>query len=103
MIDLDDVGPGDPVDDPAVLLGHLEYRAIATSDPMIALGLRQHIRNLRGHFGAIHGHKALDLTTAAVLMGLATGPFRAQVTEWRRITDAVITEAVDRSVSPWGP
>ncbi|MCU0310896.1 MAG: aminoglycoside phosphotransferase family protein [Acidimicrobiales bacterium] len=96
IIDLDDLGPGDPLDDPAVLLGHLEYRALTSGDE-IAARLRPHIDELGARFAAIHGTEALDVTVAAVLVGLATGPFRSRIRGWRELTDAVLAVAERRA------
>ena len=92
IIDLDDVGPGDPLDDPAVLLGHLEYRAL-TGEPATAELLRPRIRGLTDRFASIHGGSELELAIAAVLTGLATGPFRSQSPQWRELTATVIGAA----------
>ncbi len=92
IIDLDDLGPGDPLDDPAALIGHLEYRAI-TGDTATQSMVRPRITELRDRFAAIHGAPALDLTIAAVLVGLATGPFRAQAPTWRELTHTVLDAA----------
>ncbi len=97
LIDFDDLGPGDPLDDPAVLLGHLEYRALTTSDPSVAATLGPRIAELRRHFGERHDIRALDLTVAAVLVGLATGPFRACAPEWEQLTVAVLDAAHRRA------
>ncbi len=96
VIDLDDLGVGDPLDDPAVLLGHLEYRAIA--DQTVGRVLRPRIAALHQHLATIHDPAALELTVAAVLVGLATGPFRAQTPSWRQLTTAVV-EAAGRHAS----
>jgi len=93
LIDLDDLGPGDPLDDPAVLLGHLEYRSIVTADGSIRAVLRRLITDLRDRFTPLHGARALDLTIAAVLVGLASGPFRIQTPDWPRLTADVLAVA----------
>ena len=93
IIDLDDLGPGDPLDDAAVLLGHLEYRALAGNAPT-AQALRPRINALHRHFETIHETPALHRTIAAVLVGLATGPFRAQAPTWRTLTSAVLDGAL---------
>ncbi len=93
LIDIDDLGPGDPVDDPATLLGHLEYRSITATDPRLSARVHDHVVDLRDHFGAIHGTGPLELVTAAVLVGLATGPFRVQATGWAPMTMAVVDTA----------
>lgn len=93
LVDLDDLGRGDPVDDPAVLIAHLIHRGLASQDPRVVRVVRPGIDALRRHFGRRHGVEALDLTTAAVLLGLATGPFRSQSSDWRWRTRAVVDAA----------
>lgn len=94
LLDLDDLGPGDPLDDPAVLLGHLEYRVVAMADhSQDTAHLERCIAAVREHLSAIHGTGPLDLTVAAVLVGLATGPFRVQAPRWRALTAAVLSVA----------
>lgn len=87
LLDIDDVGPGDPLDDRATVLGHLRYRAATTRTN--AGRLSRYADSLRqGFIRSGVEPEALDLVTGAVMVGLATGPFRVQHTEWR---DAVAT------------
>lgn len=94
LVDLDDLGRGDPVDDPAVLIAHLIHRGLVSSDARVVGVVRPGIQTLRRQFGRRHGTEALDLTTAAVLLGLATGPFRSQAPDWRCRTRTVVDAAV---------
>jgi aminoglycoside phosphotransferase (APT) family kinase protein len=90
LLDLDDVGPGGPLDDPATLLAHLHI--LRPDDRRHRDHLRRHRLALRAAFvealcpegrdEADHGAE-LDLRTAAILVGLATGPFRAQSDRWQ--------------------
>jgi aminoglycoside phosphotransferase (APT) family kinase protein len=84
LLDLDDVSPGHRLDDPAILLAHLQILRPET---------RRHRDHLRAYRLALRaafvealapdGDGAeLDLRTAAHLVGLATGPFRAQSQRW---------------------
>jgi hypothetical protein len=97
LIDLDDLGPGDPLDDYAVLLGHLEYRVCTAPDPLVARRLRAGIASLRAPVGVrggvAPGGVALDRAVAAVLVGLATGPFRSQAPNWPVLTRTVLDTA----------
>lgn len=80
VLDVDDAGPGDPVDDLANLLAHLVYRATTSHDQAIA----DYATNLRRAFAGAVDEPTLELTTAAALVGLATGPYRIQQTGWER-------------------
>ena len=86
LLDIDDVGPGDPLDDLATVLGHLRYRAGTTRTN--AARLSSYADELRqgfctdGHDGPAVEPDELDLVTGAVLIGLATGPFRIQQRDW---------------------
>ena len=83
LLDLDDVGPGHPLDDLATTLGHLHLLQPST---------RRHRDHLRRYRTALRdtfaterdtsGGRELDLRTAAVLVGLAVGPFRSQRSDW---------------------
>jgi aminoglycoside phosphotransferase (APT) family kinase protein len=83
ILDIDDVGPGDPLDDRATVLGHLRYRAATAKTKDGSDRLRRYADALRHGFAAGHDAGALDLHTGAVLVGLATGPFRVQQHHWR--------------------
>jgi aminoglycoside phosphotransferase (APT) family kinase protein len=89
LLDIDDVGPGDPVDDLATVLGHLRYRELTIRDRRHRDAVRRYADGLRrgateelASIGA--DHETLDAVTAAVLVGLATGPFRIQQHDWQR-------------------
>jgi len=83
LLDLDDVGLGHPLDDLATTLAHLHLVRPATRRH------RDHLRRYRTSLRAAFaerdrtGGRQLDLRTAAVLVGLATGPYRAQRHDWR--------------------
>jgi aminoglycoside phosphotransferase (APT) family kinase protein len=113
LLDIDDVGAGDPFDDRATLLAHLTFRAIA--DPATTSRLWPYIAGLRsamtsrrrtasgtGRTGldapwaaarAAVCARTLDEVTAAVLLGLAGGPFRVQHPNWKATALAVIGTA----------
>ena len=90
LLDLDDAGPGDPLDDRATVLAHLWVRALDASHRRRLLA---HLAELRTAFVEDHGPAALDLSTAAVLVGLATGPFRTQTPGWRARTARILARA----------
>lgn len=91
VIDVDDAGPGDPIDDRANLIAHLRYRAVTTPD--LAPRLTPHADALRTAGGARFDGARLDVATAAALVGLATGPFRIQQAGWRETVADVLAEA----------
>ncbi|MFV0307164.1 MAG: aminoglycoside phosphotransferase family protein [Desertimonas sp.] len=91
VLDLDDAGPGDPRDDMATVLAHLWMRTRRGYQGSERLAV--HLESLRRAFAGRVEAWELDVATAAVLVGLATGPFRAQERRWRRSTTAVLTRA----------
>jgi aminoglycoside phosphotransferase (APT) family kinase protein len=90
LLDIDDVGVGDPVGDVATLLAHLLYRARTT--PLHGNRIRSYADGLRQTFTTTHDPARLDRMTAATLVGLATGPFRVRQDEWERTSSAVLDE-----------
>jgi hypothetical protein len=105
LLDLDEAGPGDPFDDRASVLAHLLCRALDRTGP--------ERRRLEGYAGALRGafgHRVdlaeLDHVTAGALVGLATGPFRAQQRRWRpavrrrlRLAERLCRQAGERTLS----
>jgi hypothetical protein len=91
LLDVDDVGPGDPLDDMGTVLGHLRSRA-CTAEISIAAGgseparlpdaINAYADDLRTGFAEDTDAAELDVVTAAVMIGLATGPFRVQQPDW---------------------
>lgn len=97
LLDVDDVGTGDPVDDLATVIGHLRFRVATAADDHDA---RRRAARLAAHVQALEAHgrtrvdpDALALDVAAVLVGLATGPFRIQRAGWRADTARVVADA----------
>ncbi len=82
LLDLDDVRLGHPLDDVAILLGHL--RILRPEPRRHREHLARYRDGLRASLAGGHDPAELDLRTAAVLVGLATGPFRAQSDAWER-------------------
>jgi hypothetical protein len=88
LIDIDDAGPGDPLDDLASVLGHLRYRETTARDSTLRRHLGGYADSLRREFRTTVEElgvdpSELDVVTGAVLVGLATGPFRVQQRGWR--------------------
>jgi len=101
LLDLDDLAVGDPVDDLATLIGHLRFRAggldVASA---AARRLHDHVRALHDHAAAWVGAEAIDVAVAAVLVGLATGPYRVQHDGWPERVADVVADAT-ALIAPW--
>ena len=82
LVDLDTVGVGDPIVDRAAMLGQLAV--LASTDGHYQAGLEAAYEVL----GRVDEPHRLNTWTAAHVAGLATGPFRAQDTEWMASTRA---------------
>jgi aminoglycoside phosphotransferase (APT) family kinase protein len=76
LLDLDTAGRGERLDDAACLLAHLDVLAL------IHPGLRHPGPALRARFERDLDPAALARRTAAVVLSLATGPFRAREPGW---------------------
>jgi aminoglycoside phosphotransferase (APT) family kinase protein len=81
VVDLDDAGPGDPLDDRATVLAHLISGAIDGRGET-RRRVASYVRALRRSFVAQVDAVDLDLVTAGALVGLATGPFRTLQPRW---------------------
>jgi aminoglycoside phosphotransferase (APT) family kinase protein len=80
LLDIDDVGPGDPIDDVIVPVGHLRYRASVSSrnaNRITALA-----DDLLMAFASDYSRADLAIGVSAVLIGVATSPFRQQQPDW---------------------
>lgn len=93
LLDVDDVGVGDPVTDAATLIAHLRFRAALAADISMAVEIGEYADALRRAAASRFALEELDVWTAAVLVGLATGPFRIRRPSWRDEVDAVLGEA----------
>lgn len=98
LLDIDDVGPGDPIDDLATLVAHLRFREVLASDAVSRRRLSSYADALRRRYVAVAdelgvGSGELDVVTAAVLVGLATGPFRLQRHGWRHDVRRILGRA----------
>jgi aminoglycoside phosphotransferase (APT) family kinase protein len=94
LLDIDDVGPGDPLDDVATLVAHLTFRAMTSADQRI----HDYAQSVRAAVGSGHDRSDVDRHVAAVLVGLATGPFRIQQPEWTSTTRQVL-DLVDQHLA----
>ena len=95
LIDIDDVGPGDPLDDIGTLVAHLRFRAMSARTQVGSLGSRPaaidaYADAVRAAVARRHDPSDVDRHVAAVLVGLATGPFRIQHSGWREMTHRTI-------------
>jgi aminoglycoside phosphotransferase len=94
LLDVDDAGPGQLVDDLALLLGRVRARA--------QFGKRGSDRahayadELAEAFGAVVGRDELERRAAGALLGRATAPFRVQSPGWRDTARERIRVAEDR-------
>jgi hypothetical protein len=81
LLDVDGAGPGRRVDDLASMLGR-----VWTSGAEGGRGSERfaaYAERLYWSFAAVAGPRELSRQTAAVVLGRATGPFRAQQHDWR--------------------
>lgn len=92
VLDLDDLGLGSPLEERANLIGFLRFRAITL--PSQHERITRHADELRAASANRHDLDRLDVATAAVLVGLATGPFRIQQAGWQDTVTSVIQHAV---------
>lgn len=91
VLDVDGAARGRPGDDLATLLGHLVVWGRLTRQPDRCRGLAAAVL---GHADAILDPVDLRRRIAAVVAGLATGPFRVQSHDWPAETVARISLAV---------
>lgn len=92
LIDVDGYGWGHPADDPATMLGHLDMVAPSCPDPKT---VRAFGHDLNRIWDRILDPVDLRRRTAAVVLGLATGPFRVQLANWPEATRNRIDSAVE--------
>jgi hypothetical protein len=79
LLDVDTHAFGHPADDPATMLGHLRSRGAHSASPAGVAGFASDLERLW-----VHRLDPSDLRrrTTAVMLGLATGPFRVQSEDW---------------------
>jgi aminoglycoside phosphotransferase len=92
LLDIDDLGLGDPLDDLATLAAHTRFRALAAG--AAGDGIRRYSDQLRAGFAQHVDSAELDIAISAVLVGLATGPFRIQQSGWPATVSLVIDDAL---------
>ena len=105
LLDVDDAGPGDPVDDRATVLAHLLVRTL-DGGASERRAMAAYVSHLRGCFASTVDPVELDLVTAGALVGLATGPFRVQQHGWRHavrrrlgLAERLVRHAGEKSLS----
>ncbi|HUG74683.1 MAG TPA: phosphotransferase, partial [Acidimicrobiia bacterium] len=79
LIDLDRMGIGHRLDDVATMVAHLVAFAQSAPDPLRVTGYASAILDAAVD---THDPDLLRRTVAAGLIGMATGPFRAQAEDW---------------------
>ncbi len=91
LLDVDRVGPGHRADDLACMVAHL-----ATIQGMTSQQARG-IDRLAARWGSVFDRRVdpveLRLKAAAIVISLATGPYRTQQTGWQAATDAIVGRA----------
>jgi hypothetical protein len=95
LLDIDDVGPGDPIDDIVVPVGHLRYRASVSSGN--ANRLAAFTDDLLVACASDYSRADLAIGVGAVLIGVATSPFRLQQPDWPRSVARVL-DLVERTL-----
>jgi hypothetical protein len=83
LIDVDTYGWGKSGDDAATMLAHLHLLAPSCANPDQVIELA---RSLNIYWDGLFDRAELRLKTAAVALGLATGPFRVNRPNWERET-----------------
>jgi len=83
LLDVDTFGTGRRLDDLATMVGHLSTLA-ATSRRRVPI--ERHAARVLDTFDRAVDPVALRHAVAAVVLGLATGPFRVLESQWRRAT-----------------
>ncbi len=81
VLDIDGVGPGDRADDLGRLLGHLSAMALGAGRRRRAID--GYVEELREEFARSVPAVELHRRAAAIVAGLAVGPFRVQMRGWR--------------------
>jgi hypothetical protein len=79
LVDVDTAGLGQRTNDLANLVGQLATLALVSGQPN---AIEAYIAELLNHFDRITDPAVLRLRVAAVVLGLASGPFRVQSPNW---------------------
>ena len=91
MLDVDTIGPGRRADDLACLIGHLA--TIQRMNPRQEARVRELLARWVPVFDKRVDPVELRLRAAAVVISLATGPYRGQEADWRQQTVAMVRSA----------
>lgn len=91
VLDVDTIGPGRRADDLACLIGHLS--TIQRMNPQQEAKVRDLLARWVPVFDRRVDPVELRLRAAAVVISLATGPFRGQEADWRQQTISMIRSA----------
>lgn len=81
LLDVDTYGLGRPGDDPATMLGHLTLLARSAPDSSRVLQLALSLNRI---WDTVVDPIDLRKRTAAMILGMAVGPFRVQRPNWRQ-------------------
>jgi len=101
LLDVDRAGHGVPADDHAMLLGHLDVLA-TTQDPVLRTRTEAFTGRLRRCIGIRTDARELAIREAAVMIGLATAPFRSLQPDWRATTEQRVRMAEALAASDAG-
>lgn len=91
ILDVDTIGPGRRADDLACLIAHLS--TIQRMNPRQEARVRHLLRTWVPAFDERVDPVELRLRAAAVIVSLATGPYRGQEPDWERETSGMIASA----------
>ena len=92
ILDIDTIGPGRRADDLACLMAHLS--TIQRMNPEQEARVRDLLSRWVPVFDERVDPMELRLRTAAVVISLATGPYRGQETAWRETTSSMVRTAL---------
>lgn len=96
LLDIDEAGSGDPIDDIAVPAAHLRHRALTASN---GPAINAFVDEFVAACAADHRPRDIAAGTVAVLVGLATAPFRSQSAGWADRVEVVL-ELAERHLPP---
>ena len=94
LLDIDEAGIGDPIDDIAVPVAHLGHRSLSAPN---AHRVENFADALVASCSDNHEPRDIAVGTVAVLAGLATAPFRTQSTGWQERISAVL-DLIERTL-----
>jgi hypothetical protein len=107
LLDIDGLGPGDRIDDPATLIAYLS--ALEADAPRARLRVRTYGESIVAASSRLAEPDDIARRVAATCVGLATGPFRVQHPHWRAATLRLMALAerwaarAERAKGPGGP